>query len=88
MKICIMTAEIDGSSGPPVFFGFVIGLTLEECKRKARRKWRWYGSADAETKYYAGYPHLKTRWMNAGTSNAFSQGQREATYSKSKGGAG
>lgn len=66
MRICIMTAQTGNENGHPEFLGLVIGMTLEECKRKALRKWNWYGSIDAETKYYAGYPRVTTRWMRVG----------------------
>ena len=69
MKICVMTAQTDSGKGTPEFLGLVIGQTVEECKRKARRKWYWYGSTDAETNYYAGHPRVTTRWMEAGTPN-------------------
>jgi len=63
MKVCVMTAETNSGNGHPEFLGVIVGATLDECKRKARRKWHWYGCQDPETQYYAGHPEVTTRWM-------------------------
>jgi len=63
MKICVMTAITNADIGSQ-FLGVVVGLTLDECKRKAKTKWSWYQCKDKTHLYYSGYPTVSTRWMN------------------------
>ena len=65
-KVCVMTAVTDSGDGHHEFLGVVVGATLEGCRQKARRKWKWYGLDDPMDRYYCGHPRVTTRWMNVG----------------------
>lgn len=64
MKVCVMKAVRCIPGHGEEFLGIVIGRTLKQVKRKAARKWHWYGFKDPTTRYYAGYPETRTSWMN------------------------
>ena len=64
MKVCVMKGQRFVLGIGYTVLGIVIGRTLEEAKRKARKKWSWYDSKDPKVRYYAGYPETRTNWMN------------------------